>query len=78
MCAEKRGGVRAPRNELGAFALQQEKPPSGGLILLTITEVVNGHADSVPQCPLSGAKQKTCARIELFRFDPFETSHVLV
>src|SRR5258706_8016890 len=23
----------------------------------------NGHADSVPQCPLSGAKQKTCARI---------------
>src|SRR5258708_38438508 len=28
----------------------------------------NGHADSVPRCPLSGAKQKTCARIELFRF----------
>ena len=28
----------------------------------------NGHADSVAQCPLLGAKQKTCARIELFRF----------
>jgi hypothetical protein len=29
-----------------------------------------GHADSVAQCPLSGAKRKTCARIELFRFGP--------
>ena len=28
----------------------------------------NGHADSVAQCPLSGAKRKTFARIELFRF----------
>jgi hypothetical protein len=28
----------------------------------------NGHADSVAQCPLLGAKQKTFARIELFRF----------
>ena len=26
----------------------------------------NGHADSVPQCPLSGAKLKTFALIELF------------
>src|SRR5258707_15242464 len=28
----------------------------------------NGHAESVAQCPLLGAKRKTCARIELFRF----------
>src|SRR6266705_1990683 len=28
----------------------------------------NGHADSVAQCPLLGAKRKTFARIELFRF----------
>src|SRR6478736_2082546 len=30
----------------------------------------NGHVDSVAQCPLLGAKRKTCARIELFRFGP--------
>jgi hypothetical protein len=30
----------------------------------------NGHAESVAQCPLLGAKRKTCARIELFRFGP--------
>src|SRR5260370_26161855 len=28
----------------------------------------NGHADRVAQCPFSGAKRKTFARIELFRF----------
>jgi hypothetical protein len=28
----------------------------------------NGHADRVAQCPLSGAKRKTYARIELFWF----------
>jgi quinol monooxygenase YgiN len=28
----------------------------------------NGHVESVAQCPLLGAKRKTCARIELFRF----------
>jgi hypothetical protein len=28
----------------------------------------NGHADCIAQCPLSGAKRKTFARIELFRF----------
>jgi len=29
----------------------------------------NGHADRIPRCPLSaGAKRKTYARVELFRF----------
>src|SRR6476620_455443 len=28
----------------------------------------NGHVDSVAQCPLIGAKRKTFARVELFRF----------
>jgi hypothetical protein len=28
----------------------------------------NGHADSVAQCPLLGAKRKTFARFGLFRF----------
>jgi hypothetical protein len=30
----------------------------------------NGHADRVAQCPLSGAKRKTYAQIELFWFWP--------
>jgi len=30
----------------------------------------NGNADRIPRCPVSGAKRKTCARIELFRFWP--------
>ena len=28
----------------------------------------NGHADRIPRCPVSGAKRKTFARVELFRF----------
>ena len=28
----------------------------------------NGHACSIAQCPLLGAKRKTYARVELFRF----------
>jgi hypothetical protein len=39
-----------------------------GLSLDTLHAGENGHADSVAQCPLSGAKRKTFARIELFRF----------
>jgi hypothetical protein len=34
----------------------------------------NGHADCIARCPLSGAKRKTYARIELFWFDPYRTS----
>jgi SAM-dependent methyltransferase len=33
----------------------------------------NGHADRIAQCPLSGAKQKTYTRIELFSFCPTRT-----
>src|SRR5258705_9271416 len=29
---------------------------------------VFGHADRIPRCPLLGAKRKTFARVELFRF----------
>jgi len=36
--------------------------------VLANPEPSNGHADSVAQCPLLGAKRKTYARIELFRF----------
>ena len=40
MCADERGGVRTPRNELATPARQQKKQPSGGLILHAATEVV--------------------------------------
>jgi hypothetical protein len=40
VCADERGGVRTSRNELATPAQQQEKQPSGGLILHAATEVV--------------------------------------
>jgi hypothetical protein len=30
----------------------------------------NGHADCIARCPFSGAKRKTFARLEFFRFGP--------
>src|SRR5258707_10307723 len=56
VCADERGGVRAPRNELATLARQQEKPPSGGLILHTKTEVVNMEGNRYYGVRVEGAK----------------------
>jgi hypothetical protein len=56
VCADERGGVRSPRNELATPARQQEKPPSGGSILLTATEVVNMNGNRYYGVRVEGAK----------------------
>jgi hypothetical protein len=56
VCADERGGVRAPRNELATLARQQEKPPSGGLILHTKTEVVHMDGNRYYGVRVEGAK----------------------
>src|SRR5260370_21762907 len=40
--------------------------------------VPNGHADCIARCPLSGAKRKTYARMELFRFGPLADVQTLL
>jgi hypothetical protein len=54
--ADEKGGVRAPRNELATLARRKEEPPSGGLILHTVSEVVNMDGNRYYGVRVEGAK----------------------
>src|SRR6266481_5029906 len=59
--ARAKGNRRDPFHRLSASKLLQ---------CMSLFLARNGHADSVAQCPLSGAKRKSYARIEFSGFDP--------
>ena len=58
------------------YAAERGVPSAEATIKIAVNEAEamaacgtqNGHADRIPRCPLSGAKRKTFARVELFRF----------
>jgi hypothetical protein len=54
--ADEKGGVRAPRNELATVARRKEELPSGGLILHTVSEVVNMDGNRYYGVRVEGAK----------------------
>ena len=60
-CGPSRCPAWDPPAGLKNFVRQPEK-------IFWTASVKNGPPGSNFRCPLSGAKQKTCARIELFRF----------